>query len=45
MSEQGGRTMRVMRDNREVVGCVALRRLEDRAWSLAVLAVDPDQPA
>lgn len=38
-----GATILVMRNGRDVVGCVALRPCDDEEWYLSMLAVDPDR--
>src|SRR5262249_55910654 len=38
-------TVLVARDGAAVVGCVALRPLDDEQWYLSMLAVDPDAQA
>src|SRR5688572_918816 len=43
MIEDSDSTILVMRHERDVVGCVALRRLDERDWYLSMLAVDPDR--
>jgi N-acetylglutamate synthase-like GNAT family acetyltransferase len=43
MMEQRDSTILVMRHERDIVACVALRRLDERAWYLSMLAIDPDR--
>ena len=38
-----GSTILVMRNGGDITGCVALQSLEDHAWYLSMLAVDPDR--
>lgn len=40
-----GSTVLVMRNGSDVVGCVALRPVDDGEWYLSMLAVDPDSQA
>ena len=43
MIEQPNSTVLVMRHEGDVIGCVALQRLDDVAWYLSMLAVDPER--
>jgi N-acetylglutamate synthase-like GNAT family acetyltransferase len=36
-------TILVLRTDDDIVGCVALQPLDDKAWYLSMLAVDPDR--
>jgi ribosomal protein S18 acetylase RimI-like enzyme len=38
-----GSTILVMREDGDIAGCVALQPLDDHAWYLSMLAVDPDR--
>jgi ribosomal protein S18 acetylase RimI-like enzyme len=45
MIAQVGSTILLMKDDGDVVACVALQRIDDREWYLSMLAVDPDRQA